>query len=196
MPVLAAKGALDTSRRQRPANPEGWQKVAGGRRPAATPGCGRPWPCTPAGCQKSTRSRRAPSGIPPGCNPLPSRHRGSRYASTPGYLLASLRDEKCASEIPNAHQIRFIRAPDDVGNDKDRGPRLPSARRYATQALRWRLRVGSPAGTRGRHAMNVPQLSLQTRTFRKNRKTGLSRLAPFPVINSPSNTCCCIVLLD
>ena len=73
-------------------NPEGCQMVAGGRSGAATPGqLGGVSRGTPEGCQKTGLPL---SGTPPGCRPSTPSFRGSRLASTPGYPLSSLRDER------------------------------------------------------------------------------------------------------
>ena len=46
---------------------------------------------------RGARESCCPSGTPPGCRPFNVPVRGSRLASTPGYLLSSLRDEVIVS---------------------------------------------------------------------------------------------------
>ena len=79
------------------------EKVPRKSNPAACPWSRRPrvpgnWP--EPNRVGAARAPEPPSGIPPGCRHTPSLDRGSRCASTPGYLLSSLRDELyCSSHI-------------------------------------------------------------------------------------------------
>jgi len=87
-------------------NPQGSQKVAGGRGPA-TPGCEVVCGSTPAGvperCEDVSEKERSEivrrsmslwcsgrSGTPPGCGGFAAGYRGS-LGATPGYRLATLR---------------------------------------------------------------------------------------------------------
>ena len=74
-------------------NPEGWQRVAGGRSVAETSGSARIVPRIPEGCQSSATPAGSMGMLDrdPGVSLPPSLRYGAASRSTPRYLLASPR---------------------------------------------------------------------------------------------------------